>query len=107
MTRDESKITDQEYKAITEYKALCHAMQTGVAMRHGQGCEDGSPKHLRVGVNAAMCDHAALVGLLIKHGVISNEEYACAIRDQMRAEVERYEQEIREHLSTGSSVKLV
>lgn len=35
----------------------------------------GSPKHLRVGVNLAMDQHAALVKLLIDKGIIQESDY--------------------------------
>ena len=76
------------------YTQALHAMQTGVALDQERGSVDGSPKHLRVGVNAAMCDHTALVKLLIAKGVITDEEYRGAITDEMNAEVERYEQRL-------------
>lgn len=79
-------------QAVREYTELCHAMQSGVAFEQSRGSQDGTPKHLRVGINVAMCDHAALVKLLVEKGIITDEEYAKAIRDEMRAEVDRYEE---------------
>lgn len=84
--------TTKNVEAVREYTELCHAMQSGVAYEQGRGGQDGTPKHLRVGVNVAMCDHGALVGLLIAKGIITDEEYAHAIRDEMRREVDRYEE---------------
>lgn len=78
------------------YRAL-HAMQSGVATEMGYDSLSTQPKHLRVGVNAAMCDHAALVKLLVDKGFISEEEYVTAIADAMEAEAARYEERIREH----------
>lgn len=48
-------------------------------------------KHLRVGINTAHVDHAALAGLLIKKGIITQEEYMDALVEAMEAEVKRYE----------------
>lgn len=80
------------------YHKAAHAMQSGVAMEHGRGGEDGSPKHLRVGVNAAMSDMAGLVSLLIAKGVFTEEEYLDAIATSMELEVLRYTQHLRELL---------
>ena len=63
-----------------------------------------SPKHLRVGVNSAMVDHAALVNLLVDKGIITVEDYWHSIVEQMQAEVTRYEQLISSKL--GRSIKL-
>ncbi len=84
---------DEKNKAliIIEYQNLCHAMQTGVGMEQRLGSSDGSPKHFRVGINAAMINHAAMVKLLITKGVISELEYFTALRDGMKEEVKKYE----------------
>lgn len=74
-----------------EWESLAHAMQAGVAFEQARGSEDGTPKHLRVGINAALSDHGALVALLIRKGVITELEYLDAIVEQMRDEVRAYE----------------
>lgn len=71
--------------------ALRHAMQSGVAHHHKHDATDGSPKHLRVGVNAVAVDHAALVGLLIKKGIFTEDEYIDALNEGMSREVKAYE----------------
>ncbi len=85
----------------SEYLDLCHAMQSGV---HSEILEDPSgklaavrPKNLRVGVNSAMADHASLVRLLVRKGIISNIEYVKALRDGMAEEVKRYERRLSKH----------
>lgn len=83
------------------YLAACHAIQSGVAFEHSQGSTDGTPKHLRTGINIAMCDHAALVKLLVAKGLFTDEEYTAAIADEAEEEVKRYETRI------GDKVKLV
>ena len=94
---------------MKEYKSLVHAMQSGVAMKMNKdgGPESGetSPKHLRVGVNSAMCDHTALVRLLIKKGLFTEAEYFDEIKDEMKREVERYEKTLSEQY--GINVRLV
>lgn len=73
------------------YLKAAHAMQSGVAMKQNLGEAECIPKHLRVGVNSAMCDTAALAKLLIAKGVITEEQYYKAVADEMEAEVKRYE----------------
>ena len=74
------------------YEEAAHAMQSAVAYEMNKRSAPTEPKHLRVGVNVAMCDHAALVFLLVEKGVITEEEYLEAIRQSMNNEVHRYEQ---------------
>lgn len=90
-------VTDRE-----RYRAAAHAMQSGVALDHSRGSQDGTPKHLRVGVNAAMCEHAALAALLISKGVFTRDEYEAAVALEMEAEVARY----RERLELPGNVEL-
>lgn len=85
------------------HAAASHAMQSGAQDQAG-GSNDGSPKHLRVGVNVALCDHAALVGLLISKGLITEEEYGNAMASAMEGEVRRYEERLSE--AYGVEVKL-
>lgn len=77
-------------ETLSKYFQKCHAMQTGVAMEMTVNTKPTEPKHLRVGVNTAMCDHSALVKLLISKGIITEEEYRTAILNEMTDEVERY-----------------
>lgn len=87
---------EQEAALRQEYYALMHAMQTGVAFDQAQGSDDGSPKHLRVGVNSALVDNGALAKLLVDKGIITPVELWTALRDGMQAEVERYKQRLSE-----------
>lgn len=73
------------------YEKAAHAMQTGVAFLMERGDNATSPKHLRVGVNSAMVEHAALVRLLIGKGVITDEEYTHSLRLEMEAEAAHYQ----------------
>ena len=86
------------------YTAACLAMQVGVAMDHALGSRDGEPKHIRVGINSAMADSAALARLLIAKGLVTEAEYIDAITAEMNAEVVRYEQRLSE--KSGREVKL-
>lgn len=80
------------------YEAAAHAMQSGVAAEHAAGSTDGSPKHLRVGVNSAHVGIAALARLLLEKGVITMDEYEAAQAEEMEAEQKRYEQRLGVHL---------
>lgn len=97
---------DDERRIFDDYLAACHAMQSGVAAKmhlpiHAVGGDrETDPKHLRVGVNVALCDHGALVRLLVSKGLITDREYVEAIRGEMRAEVVRY----REYISRATGV---
>lgn len=87
--------------AEARYRAAVHGMQSGVAaeMVLGAGSAATEPKHLRVGINAAMCDHSALVQLLIGKGIFTRDEYLTAIADAMEAEKARYEQRLGVNLA--------
>jgi hypothetical protein len=100
-------MSDERVKAAArEYEAFAHAMQTGVAYSDPdqfggeRGTVSNTLKHLRVGVNSAMVDHSALASLLIEKGIITKLEYVEALRDAMRAEVERYTVLVAERLGT-------
>lgn len=96
---------DRIAEIFDEYRQLAHAMRSGVAAEmHLPYTKDAEPKHLRTGVNSAMVDTSSLAGLLIKKGIITDLEYAEAIRDGMKAEVERYEQRLTEY--HGRTIKL-
>lgn len=87
------------------YAALAHAVQTGVAFVMGKeiaGNGSTSPKHLRVGVNMAMVEHAALATLLTQKGIITDDEYGDALIAELEREVERYTQEVRDLYGTDN-----
>lgn len=81
----------QAKKFFTLYEAAQHAMQTGVAITEQQNGKDMTPKSLRVGINTILCNHAALVHMLIKKGLFTEEEYAKEISEVMKEEQHRYE----------------
>lgn len=74
------------------YLSALHAMQTGVAVQMEKGARETQPKHLRAGINSAMCDHAALVRLLLDKQFMTMAEYETAVADEMEREVARYEE---------------
>lgn len=83
---------------MSEYKRQAKRMQAGVefTMNDSHEC---SPKHLRVGVNAAMSDHSGLVRLLIAKGVFTEAEYVEAITDTMKREADAYENRLQQKYS--------
>lgn len=88
-----------------DYLDQVHRMQTGVAYKMERDPSETLPKHLRVGINSAMSDHAGLAGLLIKKGIISEDEYVRAVADQMKVEADSYEKDIQK-LYGGENIKL-
>lgn len=78
-------------KLFAEQRSLQHAIQTGVAYEHSKGSQDGTPKHLRVGVNSALCFTSAIAALLVAKGLATAEEIMEAEVESLRRELERYE----------------
>lgn len=79
------------------YNSLAHAVQSGVKAKASYTDEETTPVSLRVGVNMAMVDSAALASLLIEKGIISEEEYLSSLEEAARQEVSRYERELSAH----------
>ena len=76
------------------YEINAHRMQTGVTFTMETDPGETSPKHLRVGVNAAMSDQSGLVALLIEKKIFSEEEYTKAVADAMEKEADRYAEKL-------------
>lgn len=85
-----------------EYLALCHAIQSGVAMMMNYNPKDTQVKHLRVGVNMALADSAALAKLLMAKGVFTELEYWTALNAQLREEKDNYERLVRDAVGDTS-----
>lgn len=86
------------------YLAALHAVQSGVAAKMNYDPTETTPKHLRVGVNAAMVQDSALAQLLMRKGMITEGEYWSAIADAMEREQALYEQWLADQ--TGTPVHL-
>ena len=71
-----------------------HGIQTGIMFEMKHGCTDTQPKHLRVGVNSALINDAALVRLLAKKCLITMDEYKEEVRLEANRELDRYEDRI-------------
>lgn len=77
-------------EANQRYLRAAHAMQTGVKFTMENDPADTTAKHLRVGVNSALVEHGALVRMLIKKGLFSEQEYMVALADAMEEEAKKY-----------------
>lgn len=88
-------------RALNRYVEAQHGMQSGVALKMYEEPTETSPKHLRVGVNTAMVDQAAVVKLLLDKGIFTMEEYYVALAEQMEAERDRYQAWANERYGDG------
>lgn len=97
-------MADPTYDARMRYKAAMHAMQTGVMyqMEQGGNPKETQPKHLRVGINAAMIDSGALAALLIRKGVFTEVEYFEALADMAEREAEDYRERVRQQFGNDN-----
>lgn len=86
------------------YRGLMHAMQSGVAHAMELGSDEASPKHLRVGINAAMVNHGALASLLIEKGLITEAEYWDTLIEYAENEVANYETALSKLMGTEVSL---
>ncbi len=95
---------EEKLEWVGRYQSAAHAMQTGVATEHALGAQDGTPKYLRVGVNSALVNDAAIAKLLIDKGIITEDEYLIATTEAMEAEVDRYRARLSQTM--GGNVNL-
>jgi predicted unusual protein kinase regulating ubiquinone biosynthesis (AarF/ABC1/UbiB family) len=91
--------------AQQRYFRALHAMQTGVAFSMDREPSQTQPKHLRVGVNSAMVDSAAIAQLLIDKGIITRAEHVEMLASKMEAEAESYAKKLSD-LNGGANIKL-
>ena len=87
-----------------QYLQLAHAMQSGVAAMMDVDDNATRAKHLRVGVNSAMVETSTIATLLVKKGVITEEEWFEGLIEMMRKEVLMYEKRLSEKF--GNVIKL-
>lgn len=97
MDKKESPLTDEELADLERYEKAAHGMQSGVALKMQIDGTETTPKHLRVGVNSAMVDTGALIGLLIEKGVFTRAEWFKAMADAHEREKASYEKWLSEH----------
>jgi hypothetical protein len=77
--------------ALKRYHMAGHAVQSGVKAAMESGWDGCAPKHLRTGLDLRASDHAGLVALLIRKGIIDEAEYTEAMADQAEKEKELME----------------
>jgi hypothetical protein len=96
-------MADDRPRNDLSYDAAMHGVQAGVAMEMNAQMNDAhTPKHLRVGINSAMVNDAAMVRLLVKKGLITEEEYAEEVRLEANRELDRYEDRLRAALGNAN-----
>jgi hypothetical protein len=84
--------SERSLKAMERYRRAMHGVQSAVAYELDRGLnKDATPKHLRVGVNSAMVETSALVRLLIKKDLTTEEEWFDALADMAEYELALYE----------------
>lgn len=101
---EQEDMARRKLEAINRYDRACHAVQTGVATEQSLGSADGTPKHLRTGLNLRAVDHSALAKLLIERHVFTELEYLEALAQAAEEEMVRYEKRLSE--ATGSKITL-
>lgn len=105
-----TKDPDRLVGLLEDVQTEQHAMQTGVAHVLGHLMPSGSDvltrelKHMRVGVNSAMCQVAALAEVLAEAGVVDLADVVARQVQKLNADVRRYEQELEEKF--GVKVRL-
>jgi hypothetical protein len=91
----EPKMTEKLKELKARYEAVGHAMQSGVEyLRHNDPSETES-KHLRVGVNMAMCEAGAIVNLLVEKGFFTYEEYYERLIEFIERDVASYQEKLK------------
>lgn len=85
-----------------------HAVQTGIALEMKLEPDGAatSPKHMRVGVDSSLVFGSALAGLLIKKGLITEDEYAEACANAMEREALQAEIRLRQRFN-NPNIRLV
>jgi hypothetical protein len=102
--RERQKVKDEEN--VKRFGRARTAMAAGVGFETGVGNGDRGFETLRVDANTCRCDHAALIGLLIRKGVIVRADYLRAAADEMEGEQSRYEERLQAHYGGKKEIKL-
>lgn len=89
------------------YHAAAHAVQAGVGMELNHDPASGTPKHLRTGLNLNMVSHGALVRLLIKQGLFTEEEYFAELVAGVEDEKRQYEERLSARYGGKTKITLV
>src|SRR5579862_2888775 len=83
--------TPEIEKDLDRIHAAMHAVQSGVAMDQADDPHGESFKHLRVGVNSALVNNAAVAQLLMDKGIFTEAEYFASLANEAEKEKLRYE----------------
>lgn len=89
-------MTEAEF--MKEYVGIGHAIQTGILLEleHENQTAQNMFKHLRTGLNLVMSDHGSLGRLLVKKGLITQEEYFTTVLEGLKTELESLEKKLSE-----------
>lgn len=94
------------------YSAALHRVQTAIGFKFGleyPWMDErllSALKHIRVGVDGAKADQGGLAHLLIKKGIITQEEYFDAIAEFMEREAESQQEELQAKMRQGGNPDL-
>lgn len=91
---------DQKMKLVARIDAAQHACMTGAGYYLAKEPKVAEPKHVRNGIDSAMVQHGALAALLIKKGLITEEEYLESLALGFEKEKAKYERELSEMYKT-------
>lgn len=90
------------------YEAAAHRIQTAIGFSFGLDYSwmDGrlltALKHLRVGIDTSKADQGGLVKLLIRKGVITEDEYFGAILEANEGEAELQQETLQRKMAQGN-----
>lgn len=98
-----SKLFDERWQDLgLTYEEAVHGIQTAALHEINLSAADNyvrwtdtsaaGPKHLRTGVNMALVEHGAIAALLIRKGIITEEEYVEELRLAANHELWKYEE---------------
>jgi hypothetical protein len=104
--KSDTNKSDDTPRTDLPYMAAMHGIQSGVAMAIGRDPRMVEPKHLRVGLNSAMVNDAALVRLLVKKGVFTMDEYLEEVRLEACREVDRLEDTYNAEIGAGDASRV-
>ena len=85
---------ERKQELIKRIHAAQHACMTGAGYYLEKDPKVANAKHVRNGLDSAMVQHSAAVQLLIKKGIITEEEYLVEMAEAFETEKARYEKEL-------------
>lgn len=98
---------------MTRYEAAAHKVQTaiGFLIEHekafGVRFASVEPKHMRTGIDLTKADQGSLTGLLIKKGLITEDELFEALAEGMEREAESYQKTVQEKVGQNVTIGLM